>query len=345
MTLAGSGELASLGARLLELERERSEARDHVRLLLGLQQAFAAIAVTRSPQEIVVQMLQAAREPLGFARGIFFSIDRERGIDPRWQLDGTDVIEIGRETVDFRPGSALVRTLRGEVSQYVGHAEDLSAPLVDTRGWYVLSALTHAEATLGLLYLDDHRTRYPREWETGLVHALTTIAAVSMDNGLLLARTEELAARDPLTGLFNRRALAAKLEDAIAAARATDRSLLYVLVDVDDFKIINDSFGHAHGDAVLRHLSHILARNSRAGDVVGRYAGDEFVMILTNVDATLARALVGRLCADLRAQGLRCSLGVAAFPKDAFDAAGLLSAADRALYATKAAGKNGYSFA
>ena len=218
--------------------------------------------------------------------------------------------------------------------------------MVDTRGWYVLSTLTHAEGTLGLLYLDGHRSRDPREWEMGLVRALATLAAVSIDNSLLLERTEELATRDPLTGLLNRRAFSQKLNEALEKCHTTGRSLTYVLIDVDDFKRINDTHGHAQGDAVLQHLAQTLVRSSRADDVVGRYAGDEFVVLLPNIDpGEIARVLVGRLSADLRMQGLRCSLGAAIFPKDAIDAEGLLSAADRALYATKAAGKNGFSFA
>jgi diguanylate cyclase (GGDEF)-like protein len=341
-----AGELRSLARRLLELERERSEARDQARLLLALQDAFARIAVTRTPAHVVAQMLRAGYTPLGFSRGIFFSIDRAHGVEARWQLDGSETVEPSHEIVDLRPGGAILRALRGEIAQCVGRAEDLSAPLVDTRGWYVLSTLTHAEGTLGLLYLDGHRSRDPREWEMGLVRALATLAAVSIDNSLLLERTEELATRDPLTGLLNRRAFSQKLNEALEKCHTTGRSLTYVLIDVDDFKRINDTHGHAQGDAVLQHLAQTLVRSSRADDVVGRYAGDEFVVLLPNIDpGEIARVLVGRLSADLRMQGLRCSLGAAIFPKDAIDAEGLLSAADRALYATKAAGKNGFSFA
>jgi diguanylate cyclase (GGDEF)-like protein len=92
-------------------------------------------------------------------------------------------------------------------------------------------------------------------------------------------------------------------------------------------------------------LADTLTRSSRANDVVGRYAGDEFVVLLVNVEATLAHTRVARLSRELQAAGLRCSLGAATFPHDAADAASLLAAADRALYATKAAGKNGFSFA
>jgi diguanylate cyclase (GGDEF)-like protein len=338
-------ELRSLGARLIELERERSEARDQARLLFALQEALARIAVTRAPEAVIGQMLRAAYDPLGFSRGIFFSTRREHGIDARWQFDGNDAIEPSREVPDLRPDGAVLQALRGEVSQSVGRAHELCAPLVDTRGWYVVTALTHADGALGILYLDGHRSRAPREWETGLVRALTTLSAVSLQNSLLFERAEQLATRDPLTGLLNRRAFSAKLDAALESARLLGRGLTYVMIDVDDFKQVNDIHGHGHGDAVLVQVAQTLSRSSRGEDAVARYAGDEFVVLIENLDPEGARSLVRRLSSDLHAQGLRCSLGAARYPNDARDAKGLLLAADRALYATKAAGKNGYSFA
>lgn len=340
-----SSELRSLYARVLDLERERSESTDRVRLLVALQEAFARISITRTPDEIIAQMLRATREPLGFSRAIYFSVDRARGIEARWQIDGSDTVEPSAELADLRDGGAILTLLRSAEIQGAGLARDLSAPLVDVRGWYVLGALTRAEGTFGLLYVDGHRSAVPRPFETSLIRTLVTIASVSIDNGTLLQKTQELAMRDPLTGLFNRRAFSERLLREIEVCRSSGRSLTYVMIDIDDFKKINDTFGHAYGDAILKKLGETLLRSSRSGDVVGRYAGDEFVILLPNVDRELSRTLVLRLSADLQAQELSCSLGAARYPSDADDASTLLAAADRALYATKAAGKNGCAFA
>ncbi len=339
-----SSELRSLNTRVLELERERSEASDRVRLLVALQDAFARISITRTPDEIVAQMLRAARDPLGFSRAIFFGVDRMHGIEARWQIDGSEAVEASSEVAEVGDGGAILALLRSEDMQAAGCAGELSAPLIDVRGWYVLGALTRSDGVFGVLYVDGHRSSSPRPFETSLVRTLATIGSVSIDNNVLFAKTQELAMRDPLTGLFNRRAFSERLLSEIERCRAYGGSLTYVMIDLDNFKKINDTYGHGYGDGVLRKLGDTLLRCSRSGDVVGRYAGDEFVLLLSNVDRELARTLVMRLSADLQAQQLSCSLGAALFPEDASDASSLLAAADRALYQTKSAGKNSFGF-
>jgi diguanylate cyclase (GGDEF)-like protein len=344
MTTNESNELRAILRRLDEVERERSEARDQAHTLVALQETFTAIARSQTPDEAIALMLRAAFAPLGFRRAIYFGVDRENGVQARFAIDRSDVVELCNERPDLRPGSALVAVLRGEGGDGTGLAEELSAPLVDVRNWYVMSALERSAGTLGVLYVDDHRSPTPVVWEAGLVRALATIAAVSIDNAMLFARTKELATRDPLTSLLNRRAFGEAVEVELANLRPS-RCHAYVLIDVDDFKSINDTHGHAHGDTVLQLVAKTLSRSSRAQDIVARFAGDEFVALISDVDSETARALVARISADFRAAGIRCSLGAALYPQDANDAPGLLRAADRALYATKAAGKNGYSFA
>lgn len=340
-----ANELRCITDRIVSLERERADAREQTRLLIELQTAITTIAVARLPEDVIVLMLRAARDPLGFDRAIYFSVDRQHGVEARLQIDGCDVVEPSDEEVDLRHGSSILSLLRHEFRSCVGRTADLSAPLVDVRGWYVLSALSNLEGPIGLLYVDGHGCNEPREWEVGLIESLTTIASISIDNSVLFSRTRELAMRDPLTGLLNRRAFAERLAEEIANCDARGSSLTYVLIDVDDFKAINDSLGHAHGDAVLRKLSETLTRSSRVNDIIGRYAGDEFVIVLPNVEKDQARTLVARLSSELRAQQLSCSVGAASYPQDAHDPSELLTMADKALYATKTSGKNGYTFA
>jgi hypothetical protein len=111
-TFGDNMEGRAMTARLVELERERSDARDEAKVLLALQDAFTQIAVTRAPDDVIAHMLRAAFNSLGFSRAIFFAADRERGIEARWQVDGNDVVEPSYEAPDLRHGSAMLAALR-----------------------------------------------------------------------------------------------------------------------------------------------------------------------------------------------------------------------------------------
>ncbi len=340
---ATSADSSALAARIFALERACADFRDESELSRAVLEANREIAGIRKPALVVTRLLQAMRHPLGFARAIYATVDRANGVEARFQVDEGDVVETSGERLDAREGSALLGVIRGE-SDGTGYSGELSAPLVDVRGWYVLCALRASDGPFGAVYVDGHPSSSIRVREAELVRNLASVAAVSIENGTLLERTQELASRDPLTGLFNRRAFSERAGAVIARGATARNQFAYVLIDVDDFKAINDGHGHAHGDHILRSVAKTLVGTSRVEDVVGRYAGDEFVVLLNNCDADLARALVARMSASLRARNLRCSIGVAMYPRDATGEHGLIEAADRALYNTKRAGKNGFSF-
>ncbi len=336
-------ESSTLTARVFALERACADLRDESDLARAVLEANREIARIRKPALVVGKLLQTMRHPLGFGRAIYATVDRVNGVEAKCQIDEGDVVEACDEQLDAREGSALLGVLRGE-NDGTGYARELSAPLVDVRGWYVLCVLRAADGPFGVIYVDGHPSGAIRPREAELVQNLASVAAVSIENGTLLERTQELASRDPLTGLLNRRAFSERVSAIISRAFALQAQFAYALIDVDDFKSLNDGMGHAHGDEILKDMAQTLLAASRADDVVGRYAGDEFVVLINNCDADLARALVARLSTSLRARDLRCSIGVALYPRDATGEHGLIEAADRALYNTKRAGKNGFSF-
>jgi diguanylate cyclase (GGDEF)-like protein/PAS domain S-box-containing protein len=165
-------------------------------------------------------------------------------------------------------------------------------------------------------------------------------------------RIAHLAYHDGLTGLPNRALLGMHLELAIARARRADRSVALVYLDLDDFKLVNDSFGHATGDDLLREVCSRLEARRRASDLLARQGGDEFLLLIADVDGdayAVARAaaegLLGTLAEPFSVQGsefhLRASVGISVFPRDADDAETLLRHADAAMYQAKTAGRGG----
>jgi diguanylate cyclase (GGDEF)-like protein/PAS domain S-box-containing protein len=150
----------------------------------------------------------------------------------------------------------------------------------------------------------------------------------------------EQAIRDPLTGLFNRRFLEETLDREVARAARSKSTLSIVMLDLDKFKLLNDTFGHAAGDAVLREVGHLLRENLRAADVACRFGGDEFIVVMpdTTLDnaAHKAAALLDMLAH--KSSPLGCSMGVVAYPQHGVAGAELLRAVDTALYGAKQAG-------
>jgi diguanylate cyclase len=165
------------------------------------------------------------------------------------------------------------------------------------------------------------------------------------------------AMHDPLTGLPNRALFLDRLELGLAQARRQGWKVAVLFADLDKFKAINDTYGHAAGDAVLRTIAERLKDNSRSDDTVSRFGGDEFLCLMTDVrdDGTIERlvqktiALLQQPC-DLSLAGraitqrVEASFGIAVFPRDGSTADALIRSADAAMYAAKQS-KAGYAFA
>ncbi len=163
------------------------------------------------------------------------------------------------------------------------------------------------------------------------------------------ARLETLASTDPLTGLLNHRAFHARLDEEIARAERGGRPLALLLVDLDDFRTINNTHGHQAGDRALAAIAAALRGSLRAGDSAGRLGGDEFAALLPEADLSEALAVAERARAAVAGIALPAgdatirtttSLGVAALPRHARTRDALIAVADQAAYAAKDAGKD-----
>ncbi len=160
---------------------------------------------------------------------------------------------------------------------------------------------------------------------------------------------ERMAHNDPLTGLPNRRLFFDRLQHAISKAERSNKLVGLLYVDLDHFKEINDSHGHAIGDEVLRSVARLLGSVTRSGDTVARLGGDEFVILFDEVEdgaslLSIAQKLLGLLQNRLLIGGkdlvVRASLGISLYPRDGQDAQSLLQNADRAMYNSKRDGRN-----
>lgn len=165
----------------------------------------------------------------------------------------------------------------------------------------------------------------------------------------LQEKLREQANRDSLTGLFNRRYLEGTLERELARCRREDAPLSMMLLDVDHFKAVNDRHGHQTGDEVLRVVGRLLLEHARAEDIVCRYGGEEFLLVLPKMPLDIARARAEELLALFRVRtvssgaldiGITASIGIAAAPLHADDGEGLIRWADQALYQAKRTGRN-----
>ena len=164
-----------------------------------------------------------------------------------------------------------------------------------------------------------------------------------------LTDAERRAQTDPLTGVLNRRSLIERLDAACLRARARGLPIALLFIDLDHFKEINDSFGHAAGDACLSGIIAPIEAELRHSDVIGRYGGEEFVVILSSADITAAHPIAERIrnrVADVEIEGfgpsirLTCSIGVATSDTLGVWGEHLIAQADAAVYAAKRSGRN-----
>ena len=203
---------------------------------------------------------------------------------------------------------------------------------------------------LGAISIARHGTAFSRE-EEELLEYLAGQAVVSIENASLHETVQRQARTDELTGLANVRAFASIVERELERSRRFDTPLALVMVDIDDFKEVNDTYGHQQGDEVLAQVAGVLRNLSRELDAPARYGGEELAVVLPQTDAAGAELLAQRMREAVEALqvsriggrgtlSVTASFGVASVPESARDRGELIAAADAALYRAKRAGKN-----
>jgi diguanylate cyclase (GGDEF)-like protein len=250
--------------------------------------------------------------------------------------------------------SAMRDWLERERAPFLGGPGEWHLPVPTERiargaGSVVCAPLVAKESHLGLLVAV--RPAGPSGFDAGHLKILTALAnqtAIVLENVELYERLQHEAVTDGLTGVYNYKTLMQTLRTELRRAQRYGHIVTFVMADVDHLKHYNDRFGHLAGSAVLAEVARLLMANCRNTDVVGKYGGDEFAIILPQTGAEGAFCVADRMRAaieahtfeNVRAGEITCSFGVAAYPHDGREVHELVCVADRRLFQAKREGKN-----
>ncbi|MBS2039528.1 diguanylate cyclase [bacterium] len=218
--------------------------------------------------------------------------------------------------------------------------------LINNERSVIVAPLRAEEEILGLLYVGGAKERAFTEEHRSLVETVSYQASIAVKNALLYEQTQQMAFTDGLTGLYLHRFFQVRLVEEIAWADRYKKSICLVMVDADKFKQFNDTLGHPAGDALLQEIASLLKDKVRTTDIVCRYGGDEFALILKDTPKDEAIRTCERIRETFQLRfaaavvQVTSSIGLACYPTDALNKKDLAKAADDALYVSKREGRN-----
>jgi diguanylate cyclase (GGDEF)-like protein/PAS domain S-box-containing protein len=335
-------------------ERKRAEERQaaHLRYQERIARFGQSALVKREPAELIEQSVQTVLEALGADAVAYLETESGAGgVVLRAVLGAADaganpgVVACGDEDPILQVMRSGARLLIEGASLPLAWARNLrSAALVPVRG---------EDKVRGVLCACYRQADAFAAEELNFVEAAASVLSTALHRIDSEGRLAYLAQFDPLTGLPNRTLLADRFSQMIAQAKRRGSPLAVLFIDLDEFKMVNDTLGHAGGDALLKETAVRLQSSVRTGDTVARISGDEFAVVLADLarpeDAALvAQKIIDRLSAAVEVHGkevfVTASVGIAAFPGDGGDAETLIGAADAAMYRAKQSGRNAYQF-
>jgi diguanylate cyclase (GGDEF)-like protein len=333
-----------LELKLTELERSRNLLRENVARLGD------TLERTHDLEGLLGTVLSAAASATESQRAT------------AWLVEGGSVV--ARASVAGGAPRSVVRRLplggdlAGEVAvdgmpRRLGHGHEDSTTVLG--GPALAAPLRRGHHTVGVIVVEREPSQpaYDSDAEAMLV-SLAGPAGIAVDNVLLHREAQRLSVTDPLTGAGNLRHMTTTLAREVERASRFERPLSVLLLDLDHFKNVNDTYGHTVGDAVLRELARRLASVVREVDTVARYGGEEFVVVTPETDTEGAEHLAERICEAVREEpfivgddsvDVTVSVGISSLPMHGSASGDLVRAADDGLYAAKRAGRNQWQVA
>ena len=292
---------------------------------------YMTIAYTSIPKRVVAVLERVSKRTLSellipFERLLVFS-----GQNPRPELLHDPIASAAGLLMDF-PRDVVERILRP-----IGVTEDI--PLCH------LPLMSEGKLQ-GILWMWGEGLR---ESDLPTMSIFASQVAIALENSHLLAEVQRMAITDEGTGIYNRRHFFHLAEQEFSQARRYGQPLTAIIADVDEFKAFNDRYGHVIGDQVLRQVAQALKNNLREGDILGRYGGEEFSILLPFTNLDTARRVAERLCEQVAAAGVKTetglltvtvSAGMAEYHPKMASLLALIELADQAMYMAKEAGGN-----
>jgi diguanylate cyclase (GGDEF)-like protein/PAS domain S-box-containing protein len=347
---------------IVGLSRDITERKRALLLQQGQNKVLQEIAAGRPLNEVLTTLVLTIEDQLDGVMGSIMLVD-DTGEHllatvgpnlPQEYLDITDGIPVSPKmgscgTAVFRRESVIVEDIQKD--RLWEDVRDLVAPF-ELRSCWSVPFFGKDSKVLGTFGLYTKSTRSPTDHELKLALEAARLASVAVERDRAERKIRYLANHDVLTGLPNRQEFKTKLEEKVSESDRTGVPVAVVFVDLDNFKFVNDSFGHAIGDQVLMIVAErIMAVHDGAHQAI-RFGGDEFVLIVDR--DTAEKAALNEFMARLRDEitktiqiddlsfHVTCSIGAACYPQDADSAAQLLRNADKAMFEAKSAGRDSF---
>lgn len=342
-----------------EIERTNQELRIHLREITMLLQLNQVMNSTLEIGVMFDRTLNLLRDFLGSSNLVLFLYQPETEDLTVRKAVGDDALKYAGASFKLSEGITGIAAQSKEL-QYV---QDISKEehylhyksATRDQGSLVAAPIVAKDRLLGVLNLHKPECEAFNESDLQLIRATTNQLAVAIENSQLYEKTRTLSNTDELTNIPNRRYFQSILRREFVHAQRYNSAFSIIMVDIDHFKLYNDTNGHLYGDLTLTRVANLLLKNTRGIDLVARFGGEEFIILLSNTNKAHACVVAEKLRSAVAnedflhtgmndekkgTEKISISLGIAEYPSDSNGLEALVEKADRALYAAKAAGRN-----